>query len=72
MRLEHHLVGGYVRYISPHIIIIIAVLPSGSSEVTAVSLGSFSTRNINTLLISDSLEYRKVWYPHLTLVTNSL
>ena len=25
MRLEHHLVGGYVRYISPHIIIIIAV-----------------------------------------------
>ena len=20
MRLEHHLVGGYVRYISPHII----------------------------------------------------
>ena len=25
MRLEHHLVGGYVRYISPHIIIIINV-----------------------------------------------
>ena len=23
MRLEHHLVGGYVRYISSHIIIII-------------------------------------------------
>ena len=23
MRLEHHLVGGYVSYISPHIIIII-------------------------------------------------
>ena len=23
MRLEHHIVGGYVRYISPHIIIII-------------------------------------------------
>ena len=22
MRLEHHLYGGYVRYISPHIIII--------------------------------------------------
>ena len=22
MRLEHHLVGGYVRYISPHVIII--------------------------------------------------
>ena len=26
MRLEHHLVGGYVRYISPHIIIIIIYL----------------------------------------------
>ena len=27
MRLEHHLVGGYVRYISPHIIIIIHTSP---------------------------------------------
>ena len=26
MCLEHHLVGGYVRYISPHIIIIIILL----------------------------------------------
>ena len=26
MRLEHHLVGGYVRYISPYIIIIIIIL----------------------------------------------
>ena len=25
MRLDHHLVGGYVRYISPHIIIIIII-----------------------------------------------
>ena len=25
MRLGHHLVGGYVRYISPHIIIIIII-----------------------------------------------
>ena len=25
MRLEHHLVGGYVRYISPYIIIIIEI-----------------------------------------------
>ena len=25
MRLEHHLVGGYVRYISSHIIIIIII-----------------------------------------------
>ena len=26
MRLEHHLVGGYVGYISPHIIIIIIII----------------------------------------------
>ena len=26
MRLEHHLVGGYVRYISPHILIIIIIV----------------------------------------------
>ena len=26
MHLEHHLVGGYVRYISPHIIIIIIIV----------------------------------------------
>ena len=26
MHLEHHLVGGYVRYISPHIIIIITII----------------------------------------------
>ena len=26
MRLEHHLVGGYVRYISPHIISIIIII----------------------------------------------
>ena len=26
MRLEHHSVGGYVRYISPHIIIIIIII----------------------------------------------
>ena len=25
MRLEHHLVGGYVRYVSPHIIILLLV-----------------------------------------------
>ena len=31
MRLEHHLVGGYVRYISPHIIIIIITDLTGSN-----------------------------------------
>ena len=30
MRLEHHLVGGYVRYISPHIIIIIIIIIKGA------------------------------------------
>ena len=35
MRLEHHLVGGYVRYISPHIIIIIIIF--GLFENASVS-----------------------------------
>ena len=35
MRLEHHLVGGYVRYISPHIIIIKNGEAEGRSGVTA-------------------------------------
>ena len=33
MRLEHHLVGGYVRYISPHIIIIIIIVLSNFSHI---------------------------------------
>ena len=32
MRLEHHLVGGYVRYISPYIIIII--IDVGVDQIT--------------------------------------
>ena len=41
MRLEHHLVGGYVRYISPYIIIIntLAVLYDSARPVlSAVTL----------------------------------
>ena len=34
MRLEHHLVGGYVRYISPHIIIIIITISNFRKENT--------------------------------------
>ena len=34
MRLEHHLVGGYVRYISPHIIIIIMYVFFLSAVIT--------------------------------------
>ena len=33
MRLENHLVGGYVRYISPHIIIIIIIIIFKKSEI---------------------------------------
>ena len=33
MRLEHHLVGGYVRYISPHIIIIIMGLGTWDAKL---------------------------------------
>ena len=40
MRLEHHLVGGYVRYISPHIIIIIIII------VRAVRVILFSRTNV--------------------------
>ena len=36
MRLEHHLVGGYVRYISPHVIIII-MLPKLLSQVVSLN-----------------------------------
>ena len=41
MRLEHRLVGGYVRYISPHIIIIIMAAielctPQGAEMVSGM------------------------------------
>ena len=36
MRLEHHLVGGYVRYISPYIIIIIKVANGKQQGVLCV------------------------------------
>ena len=39
MRLEHHLVGGYVRYISPYIIIIISSTSSTSSVLLRISRG---------------------------------
>ena len=40
MRLEHHLVGGYVRYISPHIIIIIIIISLMSKEVSVTVWGN--------------------------------
>ena len=33
MRLEHHLVGGYVHYISPHIIILLLRAKINSTQV---------------------------------------
>ena len=38
MRLEHHLVGGYVRYKSPHIIIIIIIIINNKTDCRSVSL----------------------------------
>ena len=37
MRLEHHLVGGYVRYISPYIIIIIIKILQGALSWNKIS-----------------------------------
>ena len=37
MHLEHHLVGGYVRYISPHIIIIIITILDGKQLLKIIS-----------------------------------
>ena len=42
MRLEHHLVGGYVRYISPHIIIIIIIIIDGSAGVFLFAVTHYS------------------------------
>ena len=39
MRLEHHLVGGYVRYISPYIIIIIIII-----IITSKAVSGFKTK----------------------------
>ena len=43
MRLEHHLVGGYVRYISPLIIIIIIIIKS----TIGVHVFKTTTKNCN-------------------------
>ena len=48
MRLEHHLVGGYVRYISPHIIIIIII--NKNTQKTYQILRVKNTRACNSLM----------------------
>ena len=49
MRLEHHLVGGYVHYISPYIIIIIIIISKCSfnflSSVYSVRIFCFDIHN---------------------------
>ena len=47
MRLEHHLVGGYVRYISPYIIIIIIVEPvlEGVGVISYIQVVHFTYMN---------------------------
>ena len=47
MHLEHHLVGGYVRYISPHIIIIINVGKTDSMSMLTL----FESREGTTLVM---------------------
>ena len=49
MRLEHHLVGGYVRYISPHIIIYYNKL-STFSFVTCTEDGRLQFKRIPKLV----------------------
>ena len=46
MRLEHHLVGGYVRYISPHIIIIIIKMIQHASSFLHLSMAP-STQTVS-------------------------
>ena len=53
MRLEHHLVGGYVRYISPHIIIIIIIMARD------VDLYDFSNYPKNHFLYSN-INYKAI------------
>ena len=52
MRIEHHLVGGYVRYISPHIIIIINHLKKKTD---------FNLFNFKELTVTDE---SKLFYSH--------
>ena len=45
MRLEHHLVGGYVRYISPHIIIIINQINASFIDILRIKWLVFLLRS---------------------------
>ena len=45
MRLEHHLVGGYVCYISPHIIIIIMYVRTCPTPLSACAHSAYTGSN---------------------------
>ena len=53
MRLEHHLVGGYVHYISPHIIIIIKAYGGeflhAQSDTQLFSLDKINIKNMKKI-----------------------
>ena len=64
MRLEHHLVGGYVRYISPYIIIIIITcdIAVGGREAKTFAGGRGFESRLSRLwsfsqTLSESTEY---------------
>ena len=56
MRLEHHLVGGYVRYISPHIIIIIIYIGSYGKKKKMVLMKENDTIGINPVHMTSQTE----------------
>ena len=49
MRLEHHLVGGYMRYISPHNIIIIIKLWNTFCQITPIDVPMYLYARINPI-----------------------
>ena len=64
MRLEHHLVGGYVRYISPYIIIIIINYPHfyglKSLTISYVTMGGGVHRGSTLQTHEAMFQYRKL------------
>ena len=48
MRLEHHLVGGYVRYISPYIIILLLAINQGQSWISGENMAARIWHNSQT------------------------
>ena len=63
MRLEHHLVGGYVRYISPYIIILLLLIATRHVRMTRSITKLSRRRNVNsevTGLIPSSINFTSV------------